>query len=235
MNKPITIPSSSSSPKFIDGIRVTYKAASGIFNYYEWEVKNLDSLTGIIVWYWFQFDTQKWKPTKKKAVSHVSNEFWFDWMKNSPIKMRELSRDETWFTSKAIWTKTYKEWKDEWHRLTKIVYMMSNDDVSKLYKIQFSWLSFNAINKHLKSDDPNFVSTIKASDEIVTNDNGDFLVPCIVREGPLPESLYDTVVTKVVEINDILNQKDTSPVETTPVPTEEVLPWEAEEVFNDIP
>ena len=239
MSKLITIPGSASPTKFIEWIRVTYKAASWIFNYYEWERKDVESISWILIGWGFQFDTTKWKPSKKKSASYVSNEFGFEIMNaNAPIKMRELIRENWEFKSVSAWTKPYKEWKESGMRLTKILYMMDVNDVNKIYKIQFAWLSFWAINKQLKDDLPNYVVTLKAQTETVSTENWDFYMPEIIIDWDSPDALHDALVEKVTFVYDILNGTSWDDAyEIIPNDTESEDVWiSAEEVFwNDIP
>ena len=123
----------------------------------------MESITGVVVGWGFQFDTTVGRPNKKKSVSHVSNEFGFEAMATTPIKMRELKRENGEFSSNPIGTKTYKEWKDAGHRLTKIVYIMDANTPYTIFKVQFAGLSFGAINKLLVDDLPNYLVTLKAS------------------------------------------------------------------------
>lgn len=235
---PIAVPGSSSSPKYIEWIRVTYKATSWIFNYYDWERKDVETIEWIIVWWGFQFDTQKGKPNKKKSASLVSNEFWFEIMtNNTPIRMRELIRENGTFESVSAGAKTYKDWKDAWQRLTKVVYVLDANDTEKLYKIQFSWLSFWAINKLLVDDLPNYVSVIKASEELKSTDNWDFYMPTIEKKWDLPEELYDKVIEKVNFVYQILNESQDVWYETVLEDSNNIATQDIEDVFweDDIP
>lgn len=170
----------------------------------------MESITGVIVGWGFQFDTTKGKPNKKKSASDVSSEFGFDALtNNTPIKMRALTRENGEHTSVSAGSKTYKEWKDAGHRLTKIVYIMDVNANSsgdhEIFKVQFAGLSFGAINKQLKDDLPNYLVTLKASTETMATENGDFYMPAIVKQGDAPEDCYDAILKNITFIYNILN------------------------------
>lgn len=236
MTQNIKIPGRQSKPKYIEGIRVTYKATSGIFNYYDWRAYDVDEINGVIIGWGFQFDTTKGKPNKKKSVSLVSSEFGFEIMTNdTPIKMRELLRENGEHSSSLIWAKSYKDWKADGQRLTKIIYVLDANDISKIYKIQFSGLSFGEVNKMLTDDMPQYICNFKASTETKSTENGDFYMPIITKMGETPESLWDTIADKVNFVYGILNQTTEKGCEIiNDEPVDEVT---AEMVFgvDDIP
>lgn len=234
MDMPIKIPwGNNSQTSYIEWMRVTYKATSWIFNYYDWERKDVESISWIIVWWWLQFDTQKWKPSKKKSISYVSNEFWFEIKDKWKIKMREHIRENWEFKASNYGIKTYQEWRDEWMRLTKVVYLLDTN-LEKIYKIQFAWMSFWEIVKLLKDDLPNFVVTIKACDNTTSTDNGEFYMPTIVRVWDLPEEAYEKTLEKVKMVYDILNNTSTNENEHKELETA-CIESVAEGVFDDIP
>lgn len=213
MSQAIKIPGSNPTPQYIEGIRVTYKAASGVFNYYDGARQDVESITGVIVGWGFQFDTTKGKPSAKKSASSVSNEFGFEALtNNAPIKMRDLCRENGEFTSVPAGSNTYKGWKEAGHRLTKIVYIMDvnlgADGKHKIFKVQFSGLSFGAVNKLLKDDMPQYLCTLTKSDETVSTENGDFYMPNIIKQGDAPDDCYDAIVENVTFIYNILNNTD---------------------------
>ncbi len=230
MSQAIKIPGSTSTPQYIEGIRVTYKAASGVFNYYDGERRDVESITGVIVGWGFQFDTTKGKPSAKKSASSVSNEFGFDLMtNNAPIKMRELVRENGEFSSTPTilppWFKgTYQDWKDAGHRLTKIVYIMDvnpqTDGTHKIFKVQFSGLSFGVINKLLKDDMPQYLVRLEASTETVATENGDFYMPNIIKVSDAPDECYDAIVKNVTFIYNILNNTTDEGFEVVQEPLE---------------
>lgn len=227
MSQAIKIPGTSATPQYIEGIRVTYKAATGIYNYYDGERRDVESITGVIVGWGFQFDTTKGKPSKKKSASSVSNEFGFEALtNNTQIKMRELCREESGFSSNPAGSNTYKGWKEAGHRLTKIVYVMDvnpeADGTHKIFKIQFAGLSFGAINKLLKDDMPQYLCTLVASQETTATENGDFYMPTIVKQGDAPDECYDAIVEAVTFIYNILNNTNDvgyEVVDSTPPPS----------------
>lgn len=152
--------------------------------------------------------------------------------------MRELVRENGEFSSNAAGSKSYKEWKDAGHRLTKIVYILDANDINKLYKIQFSGLSFGEMNKILKDDAPNYLVTLKASSETKSTENGDFYMPTIVTEGDAPSALYDKIIERVTFVYNILNSTNESEgYETIPNDTEHDAAAEAAALFgaDDIP
>ena len=198
----------------------------------------MESITGVVVGWGFQFDTTVGRPNKKKSVSHVSNEFGFEAMATTPIKMRELKRENGEFSSNPIGTKTYKEWKDAGHRLTKIVYIMDANAPFTIFKVQFAGLSFGAINKLLVDDLPNYLVTLKASSETTTTENGDFLMPTIVKVSDAPTECYDEVVKMVTFVYNILNSThEAQGFESIPADSPAATGPTAEEVFgiDDIP
>lgn len=195
-------------------------------------------MTGIIVGWGFQFYTTKGKPNKKKSVSLVSNEFGFEAMgNNAPIKMRELVRENGEFSSNSAGAKTYAQWKEEGMRLTKIVYMLDANDLNRMYKIQFSGLSFGEINRILKDDAPNYVVTLRASTTLKSTENGDFYMPSIVKEGDTPEAAFEKVKENVIFVYNILNDQNDTDAEyiTEPVSTDGVTADEVGAMFDDMP
>lgn len=206
----LQLPGSTGSKSYIEATEITFKAKAWCYNYYDKDAGkafDVDNIEWIIIWQWFQFNQTK-TATKSKWVTVVSNEFWFDLMKSWDIYMKELVRDKSWFNVNSLWKKTYQQWKDEWLKLVKLVYVLDKNDMDKIYRIVFAWMSFAEINKLIKKDAPNFISKFWVSETAEETDNWDFYTPTLEYGDRIPDSASDKILEKIKFVDAILNKKE---------------------------
>lgn len=230
----INLPGFDAKPNsFIQGIEVNFKAVEWLFNYFDKDKsERVDTkwIDWIVIWVGFKFDTMVWKPTSKKSTKLVSDEFGYAFFNWWTIKMKKLQREWDKFEATNAWAKTYAEWKEDWQRLTKIVYLMDSKDINKIYKLQFAWMAFGEITKLIAKDAPNYISTFWISDKPTETDNGDFYLPTVTKGKQIPESLSDKIVEQIKFIDSILTKKDLPSIDTWVSTEEAKATFAAEEI-----
>jgi len=219
---PITLPQGSAPKNYIEATAVTFKAKLWVYNFFDGETHDVKSIKWIIVGQGFQMLTTT-VATKTKSVEYRSNELGWEWMKGE-ITMKVFTRDKTGNSVKVYGKKTYKQWKDNWMKLSKIVYVLS-EDKNTLYKIIFSGRAFVQINKLIQPDSPNFITEFSVSETTEETDNGDFFSPILIKTKGIDPADESIIIEKIKYIDAILNKK-----EIPSLPHEE-----ATEVFEDLP
>jgi len=218
---PITLPTGNAPKNYIESIAVTFKAKAGLYNYFDWEVHDVASIKGIIVGQWFQLLTTK-IATKAKSIEYRSSEFGWDAMKWE-IPMKEFVRDKNGNAINMYGKKTYEEWKNDGMKLSKLVYLLSENKTT-LYKLIFSGRSFVEVNKLISPDAPNYITEFSVSQDAEETDNGEFFLPIAKKIKSIDVSDEELILSKIKGIDAILNKKEIPHLETQDV--EEVF-WGA--------
>lgn len=134
--------------------------------------------------------------------------------------MKEFVRDKNGNSINMYGKKTYEEWKNDGMKLSKLVYLLSENKTT-LYKLIFSGRSFVEVNKLISPDAPNYITEFSVSQDAEETDNGEFFLPIAKKIKSIDVSDEELILSKIKGIDAILNKKEIPHLETQ----------DAEEVF----
>lgn len=188
---------------YIQWIDYQFKSQDWYYSSYDKEAKQKiedKTLTWIIVWQWFKFNTPL-VATKKKWITKMSDEFWFKLYKKGRIWMRNFVRDWDIRKTEWLWNFTYEEIKNQKNnKLKKIIYLLWTDD--NLYKIEFSVFLTNFLK--FEKDIPDYLVEFWVSSEKKEFEFWEFYVPTITKISK--HNKEDMEVQEIIdEIDSIIN------------------------------
>lgn len=236
----LTLPGSnqSSGSSYLKTLDIDFKAAEGVFAYYDGESIEESKVEGIIVGEGFEFRGTIGRPTKNKAVNYISETFGYDQMKNGQIRIHQFIREGSNNSNSSLGKKTYQEWKEQGMKLHRVVFLLQGETLAKVI---FSPVATKPVGDIISKnrDLPNFYSTItvkkdaKGNPEMYSNDNGEFFVPDIIKDKGIDATDEARVMARIKEVDAVVNKKEEMTLPATP--TTNPNPQVKDMAYEDIP